>query len=490
MSNENNNNKEKKAQAGWVKWAKFGFWTLLLLLFLAWNGSWWGLIAVPFIYDAYITKKIPWTWWRKSKNKTVRSVMSWVDAIVFALVAVYFVNLYLFQNYVIPSSSLEKSLLTGDYLFVSKLSYGPRKAITPLHMPLTAHTIPGLNVKSFIKSPQWAYQRVKGLGKVKQGDIVVFNYPSGDTVALNVQDRDFYTLCYEIGQELYPVDGDRKELSLSDQREAFAAQYLAGRRYIEDNAGQFGDIAARPVDMREHYVKRCVGMPGQWLQIKNGVVYTDGRAEERPENVQYNYAVNLRYPIPDDFCREYGITVEDREYGNTLENGTIMLSMPLTDRVKQALEDRVDFVISVTPYPAASGIDLYPHNKETGWTANDYGPIWIPRRGTALHLTLDNLPLYERAISVYEGNDLQVRDGKIYVNGKLTDYYTFQLDYYWMMGDNRDRSADSRFWGFVPEDHVVGKPILVWLSLDKDYGWTDGKVRWNRLFRLVDNLKK
>ena len=149
-----------------------------------------------------------------------------------------------------------------------------------------------------------------------------------------------------------------------------------------------------------------------------------------------------------------------------------------------------DFVISVEPYPSASGIDLYPHNKETGWTANDYGPVWIPKRGTALHLTLDNLPVYERAISVYEGNDLQVRDGKIYINGEQTDYYTFQMDYYWMMGDNRDRSADSRFWGFVPEDHIVGKPILVWLSLDKDYGWLDGKVRWNRLFRMVESLKK
>ncbi len=487
MSNDNTK-KEQKPQAGWVKWVKFGFWTLLLLLFLAWNGSWWGLIVVPFIYDAYITKKIPWTWWRKSKNKTVRGVMSWVDAIVFALVAVYFVNLYLFQNYVIPSSSLEKSLLTGDYLFVSKLSYGPRKAITPLHMPLTAHTIPVLNVKSFLEKPQWSYRRVKGLGHVKQGDIVVFNYPSGDTVALNVQDRDFYTLCYEIGEQVFPYN--RQGLTPGQQRDIYAAQYAAGRNYIADNPGQFGDIAARPVDMREHYVKRCVGMPGQRLQIKDGIVYTDGKPESRPENVEYCYAVTLRYPIPDDFCREHGITMEDRSYGEQRSDGTFLLCMPMTAKTKAALEARKDFVISVEPYPSASGIDLYPHNKETGWTANDYGPVWIPKRGTALHLTLDNLPVYERAISVYEGNDLQVRDGKIYINGEQTDYYTFQMDYYWMMGDNRDRSADSRFWGFVPEDHIVGKPILVWLSLDKDYGWLDGKVRWNRLFRMVESLKK
>ena len=175
---------------------------VLWLLFCLWVGSWMGLIVVPFIFDAYITKKIPWSWWRKSKNSTVRKVMSWVDAIVFALVAVYFVNLYLFQNYVIPSSSLEKSLLTGDYLFVSKVSYGPRKPMTPLHMPLTSHTIPLLNIKSFIEWPKWEYDRVKGLGSVKQGDIVVFNVPSGDTVVAKYESQDYYTICYEIGKSI------------------------------------------------------------------------------------------------------------------------------------------------------------------------------------------------------------------------------------------------------------------------------------------------
>ena len=184
------------------KWIKFGIITLLYLLFLLWVRSWWGLVVVPFIYDIYITKKIPWSWWRKSENAAVRGVMSWVDAIVFALVAVYFVNIYLFQNYQIPSSSLEKSLLVGDFLYVSKVSYGPRVPNTPLSMPLAQHTLPVFNCKSYIEWPQWKYKRVPGFGRVKLNDIVVFNFPAGDTVATNFQQTDFYSLAYSEGQRV------------------------------------------------------------------------------------------------------------------------------------------------------------------------------------------------------------------------------------------------------------------------------------------------
>ena len=200
------------------QWIKFGIVTLLYLLFLIWIRSWLGLVVVPFLFDAYITKLIPWGFWRKSGNKTVRGVMSWVDAIVFALVAVYFVNLYVFQNYQIPSSSLEKSLLVGDYLYVSKLSYGPRVPNTPLSMPLTQHTMPILNCKSYLDWPHWDYKRVSGLGKVKLNDIVVFNFPAGDTVALNNQQEDFYRLAYREGRNLYPNPVNMDSLSKSQQR--------------------------------------------------------------------------------------------------------------------------------------------------------------------------------------------------------------------------------------------------------------------------------
>lgn len=234
-----------------AQWAKFAIVTVLYLAFLIWVKSWLGLIVLPFIFDIYISKKIPWGFWKKSENPAVRSVMSWVDAIVFALVAVYFVNIYVFQNYQIPSSSLEKSLLVGDYLYVSKLSYGPRVPNTPLSMPLAQHTLPLVNTKSYIEWPQWDYKRVPGLGKVKRNDIVVFNFPAGDTVATNFQQTDFYTLAYNEGQRLYPNPVNMDSLTRKQQRTVYDLYYNAGRNLIRSNPKMYGDIVVRPVDRRE-----------------------------------------------------------------------------------------------------------------------------------------------------------------------------------------------------------------------------------------------
>ena len=467
------------------QWIRFGVVLALYLLFIIWLKSWLGIVVIPFIFDAYITKKIPWTWWKKSKNKTVLTVMGWVDAIVFALVAVYFVNLYFFQNYVIPSSSLEKSLLVGDYLFVSKMSYGARVPQTPLHMPLTQHTMPIFNCKSYLEWVKWDYKRVDGLGKVQLNDIVVFNFPAGDSVATALQAEDIYRLSYQAGKELSkPID--MSGLSQEDQRLVFDYYYQVGRKYINDNPQSFGEIVVRPVDRRENYVKRCVGLPGQTLQIKNRVIYLDGKANKEPDNVQYRYFVHTKGMLPDDLCHELGISKEDLAGYYTDES---VYNMPLTAKAKDALLARKDIVTAIENTPDDDAGGLYPLNKLTGWTVDNYGPIWIPKKGETIELSLDNLPLYERPIHAYEGNALEVKDGKIFINGEETTHYTFKMDYYWMMGDNRHNSADSRFWGFVPEDHVVGKPIFIWLSLDQDRGWFDGKIRWNRLFKFVDSIK-
>ena len=472
-------------EASRKQWIKFGVALTLYLLFIIWLRSWLGIVVVPFIFDAYITKKIPWTWWKKSKNKTVLTVMGWVDAIVFALVAVYFVNLYFFQNYVIPSSSLEKSLLVGDYLFVSKMSYGARVPQTPLHMPLTQHTMPIFNCKSYFEWVKWDYKRVDGLGKVQLNDIVVFNFPAGDSVATALQAEDIYRLSYQAGKELSkPID--MSGLSLEDQRLVFDYYYQVGRKYINDNPQSFGEIVVRPVDRRENYVKRCVGLPGQILQIENRVIYLDGKANKEPDNVQYRYFVHTKGMLPDDLCHELGISKEDLAGYYTDES---VHNMPLTAKAKDALLARKDIVTAIENTPDDDAGGLYPLNKLTGWTVDNYGPIWIPKKGETIELSLDNLPLYERPIHAYEGNALEVKDGKIFINGEETTHYTFKMDYYWMMGDNRHNSADSRFWGFVPEDHIVGKPIFIWLSLDQDRGWFDGKIRWNRLFKFVDSIK-
>lgn len=470
-----------------VQWAKFAVVLALYLLFLVWVESWLGLIVVPFIFDVYITKKIHWQWW-KDEEGPIRFIMSWVDALVFALVAVYFINLFFFQNYVIPSSSLEKSLLTGDYLFVSKVSYGPRIPETPLTMPLTQHTMPLVNVKSYIEWPHWDYRRVKGLGNVKLNDIVVFNYPAGDTLVNEerYQANDYYQMVYSIGDQLMQQNGQEKDVRAMNplqQRHYFEQVYATGRNYISSMPGEYGDIISRPTDRRENYVKRCVGLPGQTLQIKNRIVYLNGKANKEPDNVQYTYKMKLKGEFPIDLADELGITNEDLLMYN--QSGVI----PLTKKAYLALKANRNLVESIFINTDATYGDLYPLNAYTGWTRDNYGPVWIPKKGESIALTLKNLPVYERCIKVYEGNDLKVDNaGRIFINGKQAKSYTFKLDYYWMMGDNRHNSADSRYWGFVPEDHIVGKPIFIWWSHSPDHPGFSG-IRWNRLFTFVDNIK-
>ncbi len=474
---------KKKETNPRLQWVKFIVALILYLAFLYWVKSWWGLLVVPFIFDVYITKKIRWQWWKESEGP-VKWIMSWVDALVFALVAVYFINLFFFQNYVIPSSSLEKSLLTGDYLFVSKVSYGPRIPETPLTMPLTQHTLPVFECKSYIEWPHWEYRRVKGLGKVELNDIVVFNYPAGDTLVSNIQYQaaDYYQMCYSFGSQLIENAPNVDSLNAQQRWNYYKFVYDAGRQYIKNNESIYGEVMTRPADRRENYVKRCVGLPGQTLQIKDRIVYLDGKANKEPDNVQYTYIVKLKANIPDELMKELGISMEDLVSLN--QNGF----MPLTKRAVKELKARKDLVESITLNTEATKSDIYPLNGNLGWTRDNYGPVWIPQKGKSVTLTLDNIAIYERPIKVYENNDLEVKDGKIFINGKQTNKYTFKMDYYWMMGDNRHNSADSRYWGFVPEDHIVGKPIFIWWSSDPDRSGFGG-IRWHRLFRWVDNIK-
>lgn len=505
------------------QWVKFIVILALYLLFLYWVKSWLGLIVVPFIFDAYISKKINWKWWQDAEGG-VRMIMSWVDAIVFALVAVYFINLFFFQNYVIPSSSLEKSLLTGDYLFVSKVSYGPRIPETPLTMPLTQHTLPFGNIKSYVEWPRWDYRRVKGLGNVQRNDIVVFNYPAGDTIfANNPYQTEYYNMCYEVGQAVYgqqhPDAAAIDSLSPAAQYDRYAQQYAMGAQFLKQNPQlcyydglPIGEVGWRPTDRRENYVKRCVGLPGDTLQVKDHVVYINGVANKEPDEVQYTYFVKLNghshlsllKEDMDDMRKELGISAEDledldrmRKYDVTrgsLKNLSVLDEydgyMPLTKRALEGLRQRgiVSKARVVTDRDIESG-KTYPLNLNNGWTRDNYGPVWIPKKGQSIRLTIDNIAIYERPIKVYEKNDVKVKDGHIYINGKETDTYTFQMDYYWMQGDNRHKSADSRYWGFVPEDHIVGKPIFIWWSKDPDRSLLGGGIRWSRLFRFVDNIK-
>ncbi|MDE6534087.1 MAG: S26 family signal peptidase [Muribaculaceae bacterium] len=448
-----------------TRWIRFGIVSVLFFLWVFWMGNpWLGLLWL-ILLDIYITAYIPWTWWKNSKGP-VRAVMAWVDAIIYALVLVYFIFAFIGQNYKIPSSSLEKSLLVGDYLWVNKTLYGPRVPQTPLHFPLAQHTMPVINTKSYIENPQISYHRLPGIREIKRGDIVVFNYPQGDTVALKIQNPDYYQ-----------ISSDLRKNGIDNPLE-----------YMKQNKEVFGDIVWRPVDRRENYVKRAIGLPGERLEIRNDTILINGVAIPDPDNVQFNYIIPVSGTIPDEKWMEIGVRADDRGNGPITNDlsGFKFYDVPLTAEMKKTVESWPEVSGPLRKESSMGIYDLsgmFPTEADYGWTRPDMGEFWIPKRGSTLHLTLDNLPIYERAIRVYEGNDLKVKDGKIYINGQQTDYYTFKLDYYWMMGDNRDRSADSRYWGFVPEDHIVGSPMFIIASFDEERGWTDGKVRWNRILR-------
>ncbi len=457
------------------QWIKFSIATVLYLLFTLWMQNAWLLLGLVLIVDIFLTHFIPWTAWKKSKNPQVRSVLEWVDDILFALIAVYFINIFIFQNYQIPSSSLEKSLLVGDYLFVSKLSYGPRVPNTPLSFPLVQNTLPILNTKSYLEWPEWGYKRVKGFGDVKRDDIVVFNFPAGDTVALNIQNPDYYTLIDSYGY-------DR----------------------VHNDKATFGEIIYRPVDKRENYVKRAIGMPGDTLEVRNNQVYIDGVAAKNPENMQYNYFIETNgSPFTEDQFRLLDVSKEDRILVSDGKNNTSTLSFlgftpdssgqffpvyqfPLTMKALEKAK-KMPNVTNIIIEPDAWSGSTYPVGVNTGWSRDNYGPIWIPKKGATIALTPQNIALYKRCIVNYEHNTLEVKNGEVLLNGKPAKEYTFKYNYYWMMGDNRHKSADSRSWGFVPEDHIVGKPIMIWLSLDKDRSLFDGGIRWDRMFRWVHN---
>ncbi|MCQ2312730.1 MAG: signal peptidase I [Paludibacteraceae bacterium] len=440
-------------------WIKAGCWGLIYVIFIVWVawGDWASLgwlALLPVIIDAFTTKVINWSWWRKykpvesgeatgerkkeeGKRKVLYTICSWVDAIVFALVAVYFINVYIFQNYQIPSSSLEKSLRVGDFLFVSKMAYGARVPNTPLSMPLVQHTMPAWlgGGKSYIETPQWEYKRLKGWTTPQKGDIVVFNFPTGDTVCLKMQNPDYYTLCYNYGKEM-----------------------------VEKRKDIFGEIVYRPVDRRENYVKRCVGTPGDSLQIIDNVVYINGQAEVQAPGVQFNYVVLTDgTPLSNKYLEKIGINKDDR---HQLQANAYVF--PLTQEMKEQLSKN-PHVVSITIEDERTGGAVYPlgHND---WTRDNYGPIYIPRKGETITITEENYWIYKRIADAYEHQPIAIGED-----------YTFAMDYYWMQGDNRHNSADSRYWGFVPEDHIVGRPVFVWLSIEKDKPWFKGHIRWNRI---------
>lgn len=390
----------------------------------------------------------------QTKNPYQKGVVrEWAEAIVFAVFAAAFIRMFLIEPFVIPTPSMEGSLLVGDFLFVSKVHYGARTPETVLQVPLLHNTVPVIGSESYLHNPKLKMRRLPKISPIKRNDPVVFNYPEGDSIYITPQ-RNF---------------------SVNDIRRQ--------GKSIEQHNQVYG-LRVRPVDKRDHYVKRCIAIPGDKLEIKANQVYLNDQAVENPKMIQHTYKVRSSKAGFKNFIDDMEIYWQERAaLAKNPTAGYFALSQDEIDALK-AWDPEIQIEYMARDKPGGT----FPHDPKNfpDWSMDNFGPLEIPKAGESVVITPMNIALYERIINVYEGNDLEVKNGRIFINGQQATNYTFEQDYYWMMGDNRHNSEDSRVWGFVPEDHVVGKPLFIWFST-KDGNIGNG-IRWNRIFKSAQQF--
>ena len=426
----------------------------LYVVWVQWIGQQLLLLGVIVIADIFLTKFVNWRFWRKRKSggEKHKVLTEIIDSLIIAVLLAIFIRIFFAEAYRIPTSSMEKTLSVGDYILVSKLRYGPRLPITPITMPFTHNTMPfTTNRNSFSTRIRFPYKRLKGFSQVKNFDVVVFNYPVGDTVIMDLVGKSYY---YMVRQH--------------------------DREYVHTHY----TLQYRPVDKRDNYTKRAIGIPGDTVEIIHGRAYINNKAEPAIEGCQFNYSVKTQGSHADTLImQKLAVSLYDVHYNvyNSIYN------MPLTRHMYHTLIDSGYFKAIVryeSTDPSAVNRQIFPFSSEYNWTEDNYGPVWVPQRGASVNLSLKNLPLYRRIIAVYEKNKLDIINDSIYINDTLATSYTFRMNYYFMLGDNRHNSKDSRYWGFVPEDHIIGKAGMVWLSLDKSQGFMS-RIRWKRMFRRI-----
>ena len=445
------------------KWFRFGIVTIIYVLWFAvWNRNPWMLLGVPIIYDIYISKIMYRLFWKrykeyKAEHRSFCKAMEWVEAILFAVITASILKIYFFNMFVIPTPSMEKSLLVGDYLYVSKTAYGPNMPNTPLSFPLVHNTLPLSKIKSsyadWIERP---YKRLKGFGNVERWDAVVFNYPMGDTVIVPMGGLEYYDLL------------DRMEFTFGKAE---------GRKRLYDEF----KVVYRPVDKRENYIKRAVGIPGDSVKVVHGDLFVNGQPQIDIPGTQSGYYIRTDgTQINPETLDKMGVNPEDATYYQNDRIYFMFLTQENADKIRQ-----MNNIVEVYRHEMnGSNPQVFPKSQHYDWTEDNFGPLWVPKKGATVLLTKETLPLYERIIDVYENNDFEVRGDQIFINGAPATSYTFKMDYYFMMGDNRHNSLDSRFWGFVPEDHIVGKALFVWMSTDKNKAFPKN-IRWKRLFTKI-----
>lgn len=514
------------------KYFRFGLVSTLYIGWVIWLGGYLWLLGEIIIVDLYLTKKVRWAFWKPKKDKKYnffhKKALEWTDAIIFAVIAASFIRMFFFEAFTIPTASMEKSMLRGDYLFVSKLAYGPRKPMTPVSFPFVHHTLPfSKTKKSYSTIIQKPYERMKGFGKVQRDDVVVFNFPTGDTVCLEQQDRGYYDIIREYSHIMAYFDEQLSDSSMLYEAKPFDFYYSLANNlfhpqrnpeyhtvaFVQKAATQLQEndqtfyqkhgnalkaksdydklarqivwdmytVVSRPVDKCENYIKRCVGIPGDSLEIKDGFIYINGKRQTDYAGFQFNYEmITDGTRLSHEMLNRMGIDDEDVQ----VEGRSAYL--PLTEKNLNTFKTAhfVNSLTRLTKFNGARNYRVFPHDPQYNWNEDWFGPLYIPQAGDEIKLNKKVLPLYDRIIGYYEGNELEVKGDDIYINGKIATSYTFKMNYYWLMGDNRHNSLDSRFWGFVPENHVVGKGSLIWLSLDKSEPFPKN-IRWNRLLKKV-----
>ncbi len=438
-----------------------------------------------FIYMPYLGFDKANSWIGPPDESKVKRTLGkeWAEAGIFAVIAATIIRTFFIEAFTIPTSSLEKSLMVGDYLFVSKVSYGAKVPNTPLSFPFAHNVLPFTDgVPSYLEWVKLPNFRFPGLGKVERNDYVVFNFPEGDTVELNHAASSYYGLVRRFGRE-----------------------NVFNPSFRDRDGTPFGNIIVRPVDKLDNYVKRCVALPGDKFEIRNKMLFINNQPAYVPPNLQYSYKINNlaynlfdpstvwdRQPKPLKLGNELDITDPPQPMGD--EHNDSILEVQLTAHdVEKLMQMNPNCIQALcdSNYYERRDIDVFPHSTNYKWTKDNYGPLVIPKEGVTISLDTANLPLYQRIISVYENNTLEVKNGLVFINGKEAHSYTFHQDYYFMMGDNRHNSLDSRYWGFAPDDHIVGKPVFVWMSLKKDVPFSQ-KFRWNRFFTFIhrDSISK
>jgi signal peptidase I len=375
----------------------------------------------------------------------------WGEAGIFAIVAATLIRTFFFEAFVIPSSSMEGTLLVGDYLFVSKMSYGAKVPAIPLTVPFTHNTLPKTETTpSYLDWIELPYLRLPGFGDVKRNDIVVFNFPEGDTVFKPNRNTTYYQVVRDAAFQ-------------NGQSESMIRQQMIDQDML----------VVHPVDKEDNYVKRCVAISGDKVEVKNHILYINGQIAYTPKNLQYGYFVKTSDPNGFENARKKAAIEKEPEESTSAINQ--MGYDHLLQCTPEDLKKIAPFCDTMVMNEDSLGqfdprLNVFPHSPKFRWNKDNFGPLIIPKKGMTVHLSVDSLPLWERIIRVYEGNELEVKDGKFIINGTPVTTYTFKQDYYWMMGDNRHNSLDSRFWGYVPEDHIVGKPVFVWFSSGDESG--------------------